>query len=154
MKKYLFAEIVCIIAALVFIFFSVSDSFVTDKTADELSDNLIELIGEDIKIRNTVFTAEKFDMDLSVFESFIYASSDDVMNVNELFIGVYSDGNHSDVRDVFVTYAEDRYNLFNGYAPHQAAILNNYILEEKSGVVIFCVSENADAVFSMFSDNL
>ena len=154
MKKYLFAEIICIVLTLIFIVSSVSDSFVTDKTADELSVNLIELMGEDVKIRNNAFTTEKFDIDLSVFESFVYVSSDDVMNVSELFVGVYSDGTHSEVKDVFVSYAEDRYNLFNGYAPEQAAMLNDYILEEKSGAVIFCVSENADAVFSLFSDNL
>lgn len=154
MKKYLFAEIICIVLTLIFIVSSVSDSFVTDKTADELSVNLIELMGEDVKIRNNAFTTEKFDIDLSLFESFVYVSSDDVMNVSELFVGVYSDGTHSEVKDVFVSYAEDRYNLFNGYAPEQAAMLNDYILEEKSGAVIFCVSENADAVFSLFSDNL
>ena len=154
MKKYLFAEIICIVLTLIFIVSSVSDSFVTDKTADELSVNLIELMGEDVKIRNNAFTTEKFDIDLSVFESCVYVSSDDVMNVSELFVGVYSDGTHSEVKDVFVSYAEDRYNLFNGYAPEQAAMLNDYILEEKSGAVIFCVSENADAVFSLFSDNL
>ncbi len=154
MKKYLFAEIICIIITLVFIISSVSNSFVTDKTADEISVNLIELMGEDVKIRNNAFATEKFDLDLSVFDSYIYASSDDVMNVNELFIGVFSDGADSDVKDVFCSYAEDRYNLFNGYAPEQAALLDDYILEEKSGAIIFCVSENADAVLGLFSDSL
>lgn len=151
MNKYRIVEFVCVILSLVFVFSSVKTETQTTKTAEELTEILIsEMNSDSLLLREREFIRDRFGIDLSLFSSVIYYSSDDVMEVSELFIGVLN-GEESSVSDAFSKYVTDRFNLFNGYAPEQTVLLDDYILDISSGVLIFCVSENADAVLSAFN---
>ncbi len=152
MKKYYFLEILCIVLTICFIVFSVSGSSEkTDKTADEICENLVQLMStEDVVDRNSNFTSDKYGIDISQFSSSQCYSSDDVMNVNEIFIGVFADEISEDVLSSFEKYAEDRFNLYNGYAQQQSALIDNYILKTESGAVFFCIDENAENIYSEF----
>lgn len=149
MKKFFVAEILCVVAALAFIFVTVKDCFVTDKDAAQLADAVALMLDEGLTERNSIYTSEHLGVDVSSFTSFRYYSSDDVMNVCELFIGVLNDYGDTSVQDTITSYSEERYNLFNGYAPKEAELLENCIIDIKSGVVIFCVSNNADAIYNL-----
>lgn len=154
MTKYRVIEIVCVILTVIFIFSSVSKEERTSFTADEISEAVITEMNNDALIkRENEFIRDTFGIEPDLFSSVSYYSSDDVMDVSELLIGVLT-AEEEAVYDSLRGYAQDRYNLFNGYAQKEAALLDSYILETVSGVVIFCVSENEDAVFDAFTNKL
>lgn len=152
MKKYYVLEILCIVLTVCFIIYSVSGTSVrTEKTSEELSVHLIRLMAtEDITDRNVNFIRDKYDIDTSLFSSLVCYSSDDVMNVNEIFIGVFADEIDENVLTSFENYAADRYNLYNGYARQQSALIDNYVLKIESGALLFCIDDNAENIFAEF----
>lgn len=152
MKKYLFAEILCILLTVCFIVYSVSStSVVTDKSAIELGEILLDKMStEDLSEKNINFINEKYDIDASVFSSVFCYASDDVMNVNEIFIGVFAETEDDSVLDKFNSYKDGRFNLYNGYAQEQSALIDSCVLEISSGVLIFCVDDNSNGIFSEF----
>lgn len=155
MNKYRITEVLCVLLTLSFIFFSVNSQKKTDKSADELSISVINIMNDNSVIeRNNNYIKENLINDISVFSSVSYYSSDDVMNVNELFIGVLNEKNNNDVFSVFEEYVNDKYNLFNGYAPEQASYLSSYILKNDAGTIFFCVGENAQDIYNEFKNNL
>ncbi|MBE6715360.1 MAG: DUF4358 domain-containing protein [Ruminococcaceae bacterium] len=155
MNKYRITEIICVVLVLLFIVNSVKGETLTEKSAEELSSSVISLMDDaSLLQRSKSFIKEQFNIDISGFSSVSYYSSDDVMNVNELFIGVLSEDYDANISEVFSGYAKDRYNLYNGYANEQAAHLDNYVLSSQNGAVIFCVGKNADAVLNEFINNL
>ncbi len=155
MKKYFITEIICIVLTGIFILSSVSAKKTTNKTAEEITDELTVLFGdESLVARDSGFIRETFGIDTSAFLSVSYYSSDDIMNVNEIFVGVTDAPLSAEVRSAFISYAEDKHSLFDGYAPEQAAYLDAYVLEENSGAVIFLVSEKADLIKTGFMSAL
>lgn len=149
MKKYFFVEILCIVLTVCFIVFSVAGTSVkTEKTAEEIINSLVELMStEDIGSKNSNFTADKYNIDSSVFSSLECYCSDDVMNVNELFIGVFAEENDDAVYSAFEKYASDRFTLYDGYASEQSALIGGHILKVESGVLFFCIDENAEDIY-------
>lgn len=155
MKKYFFIEAVCVILTICFIISTMKTDTVTLKTAKELTDELIALFQDDTLIeRDSAFIRESFGIESLEFSSVSYYSSDDIMNVNEIFIGITSKENSDAVLDAISGYAEDKFRLFDGYAPEQAALLDSYVLEYVAGAVIFCVCEDSAQVFEAFSQAL
>jgi len=151
MKKYIFVEIVCLILTAVFIVSSIDGDRKTLKTAKEITDDIVHLLEDDSLIeREKPLIKDTFDMDLSDFSSVSYYSSDDIMDVTEIFVGVLKSDFKEETKNAFITYVENEYNLFNGYAPDQAAYIDAYILNESSGAVCFCVAENRDAIYEAF----
>ncbi len=150
MKKYFIVEILCVLLAVSYIVYSVSTTSVTTiKSAEEISSLLVtDMSTDDICERNINFITEKYGVSSSMFSSVVCFSSDDVMNVNELFIGVLTDESNDEIIRSFEDYAEDRFNLYNGYAPEQAALIDNYVLDVSSGALIFCIDDNAEAIYS------
>lgn len=154
MTKYRVIEIVCVILTVFFIFSSVKKEELTSFTASEIAESVIgEMNNNTLVSRENEFIRDNLGVDIGLFSSVSYYSSDDVMDVSELFIGVLT-AEEDAVYESLRGYAQDRYNLFNGYAQKEAALLDSYILETVSGVVIFCVSENEDAVFDAFNNKL
>lgn len=151
MKKYIIVEATCIVLTMLFVISSVRTESLTHKTAKEITDDMNLLsFDETLQERDGNFIKETFKFDLSDFSSYSYYSSDDIMNVTEVFVGVLS-GNGSDaIKQLIEDYQSDKYNLFNGYAPEQAAWLDAFVYDELSGAVVFIVAENADAVYSAF----
>lgn len=152
MKKYLITEILCVLLCIVYIIYSVGDTSVkTNKTADELSSALLEMMStDDLNERSINFISEQYNIDASVFSSVSCFTSDDVMNVSEIFIGVFADSSDDTVCSAMNEYSQSRYSLYNGYAAEQAALLDNSIIVVKAGVLFFCVDENAEKIYSEF----
>lgn len=151
MSKYRITELLCVVFAILFIVNSIKGEKPTSKTAEELVGELIASVDDEALIkRENEFIREKFSFDLSVFSSISYYSSDDIMNVNEIFVGVFEDEADASVKTVIEEYANDKFTLFNGYAPEASSLLENAKIEIKSNTVFFCVSENADEIYSAF----
>lgn len=151
MHKYRFVELLCIILAVLFILSSQMADKPTDMTAQQLYASLEQAEENDLIERDKLFLKDKFAIELQASDSFVYYSSDDVMNVNEIFIGVVNDGDINEIKEKFENYLNEKYNLFNGYAPEQAAMLDAARVETVSNVIFFCVSSDADEIFSSLS---
>ncbi len=149
MKKYIFVEAICIVLTLLFVISSLGSEKSTLKSAKEITDAInIYSFDETLKERDGLFIKDAFGIDLAQFSSYSYYSSDDVMNVTEVFVGVFNDSSTDGIKELFEDYQAQKYNLFNGYAPEQAAWLDAFIYDEISGTVIIIVAENADEIYS------
>lgn len=151
-KKYVFFEVLFVALSVVFIVASVSNASVhTSKTASELSSSIIDMMStDDINERDINFVAEKYSIDTSVFSSVSCYSSDDVMNVSELLVCVFNDSSDESILTLIEKYSDERYNLYNGYAQKQSALISNCIISIDSGALFFCVDENAEKIYSHF----
>lgn len=153
MMKYRIAEIVCVCLAVLFIAVSFPKEAKTEKTASDLSSDILPMMEDDALIeRDSAFVREKFGIDTSLYSSFAYYSSDDVMNVNELFIAVFGEKVPDGFSDGFVSYSEDRFNLYNGYAPEQARFLENCVILSAGNVFLFCVGENSSEIEAFLAE--
>lgn len=151
MKKYMFVEISCVIFVVLFIFFSTNNETKSSKSAEEISAELIDVFNDDALVERSAEHIKKaFNIDLSDFSSYSYYSTDDVMNVGEYFVGVLAEGANEDFNDLFENYTSEKFVLYNGYAPMQAAYLDNYVFVVSKGVVLFCVGENAELLLDAF----
>lgn len=153
MTKYRIAEIVCVCLAVVFIVVSFPKEIKTDKTASDISSEILPMMKDETLIeRDSSFVREKFGIDSSSYSSFTYYSSDDVMNVNELFIAVFSEKVPVSFADGFKSYSEDRFNLYNGYVPEQARFLENCAILTEGNVFLFCVGENSVEISAFLAE--
>ncbi len=153
MNKYRIVEFLCLISVIVFIVFSFDDDKKTDKSAGEIINSLLPCCNftqcyerENEEIRNT------FGFDLTCFDSVAYYSSDDIMDVSEIFVAVTND--NTDVNYIvneLKDYKNDRYNIYNGYAPMQASLCDSALILTEHGVVLFYIGENSDEVTQSFN---
>ena len=96
-----------------------------------------------------------FGFDLSEFESVVYYSCEDIMDVTELFVAVFNeDVSHEKIMSVFEDYKMNRYNLFNGYAQLQASLYESAVVYSLNGAFLFCVGENAQIIKNDFIEIL
>ena len=153
MKKYTFIEISCVFLVIIYIFISVGNSGRTLKTSDEIFSEVVSVFNDDALMKRDIdFIKKTFEIDLSEFSSVSYYSTDDVMNVGELFVGVLSESSTQDFSVIFEEYATDKFNLYDGYAPEQAAYLDDFVMVLRNGAILFCVGKNAQCVLNAFYD--
>lgn len=152
MNKYRITETICVLCAAVFILFTLRSSVGTDKSAAEIAACVIKQSGETgLKERGLDEVRKNFSLDAGSLKSFAYFSSDDVMNVDEIFIAVLNSPADSDkIISALSSYADDRYSVFSGYAAEQAESLKNYLLKIKGNALLFCVGGDADGLLDAF----
>ena len=150
MNKYRFVEILCVIFAVLFIAGSLRGDATLDMTAYEITENICSQLCTELSAGDRDSVRERLGFDPDSFSSFSYYSSDDIMNVREIFIGVSPENTDSTVSEAIRKYLDEKHKLFEGYAPEEAALLKNARIEEKGNVIIFIVAENADEIYSAF----
>lgn len=152
MKRYRIIEILCLVIAIAFIAFTVISNGETNKTATEFTEILLPYFQDNTLVCRGIGNLRKaFGFDSDMFDSFSYYTSDDVMDVNEVLILILKDNSSSNkVCESIKEYVTERYNIFNGYAPDQALLLNQYILKSKGNAVIFIVNKNANEILDTF----
>ena len=148
MHKYRFVELLCIILAVLFIISSEISVKNVDMSADDICFAIEFTSDESLEKRNNLYIKDKLSLDFSENVDFVYYSSDDVMNVNEILIAVVADDSTEEIKAALENYLSEKFNLFNGYAPEQAALLDSARIEIISNLVFFCVSADADKYFS------
>ncbi len=147
MHKYRFTELICIISAIVFIIFTQQGEAPTDMSANEIFSLLEEASADELCSRDKLYMKDKLGIELDG-ESFVWYSSDDVMNVNELIVAVADDAQLNELKSLLEEYVDEKYKLFNGYAPEEAALLGSAVIEIKANVLFFCVGESADELYA------
>ena len=74
------------------------------------------------------------------------------MDVREIIIIKLKDGASSDEAiQKIKKRLEEKQTLFEGYAPEQSAMLQNYVLKQKAGFVFYAVLTDKEAALSAFN---
>ena len=155
--KYKILEIFCVICAAVFIAFSVLSNTGSKKNADEIYKEMSAKaqLTEGLVLRDNSFFKKTFGVSADEFESVVYYSSDDVMNVNELLIIKFDNKESAEnLEENIKKYVADNYEIFNGYAPEQSERLQNYVLEANTNTLFFFVGGNSEAAQDAFNNAL
>ncbi len=149
-------EILCVAALVVFIALVSMDSFYSDKTAEEVAESVTKSFDvselKEIKMNKT---KEEFGIDFVGVDSFVYYASDSVMNVSELMIiKLEQDVKPDEIKEKISSRLSNKQNLFAGYAPEQSALLDAAVLTDDSGLIFYCVGENAAEALASFKSNV
>ncbi len=147
-----FFEFVCVALLAVFIFNITQTEIYSTKTVEEVETSVLDVFSvEDLKKIENNKLSEEFSFDFDFIDSFSYYASDSIMNVNEILIIKLKEGvNSSETEQVIKERVEKKQILFDGYAPNESALLQNYVLKSKSGFVFYAVGEQASAAVEKF----
>lgn len=155
--KYRIIEIFCVIFAAAFIAYSVFSNTGSKKSAEEIYGKMAEdsRFSRGLILRDNSFFKKTFGVSADEFESFVYYSSDDVMDVNELLI-VKFDKNRAaqELKEKIENYVSENIEIFEGYAPEQGELLKNYILETNANTLFFFVGGESEAAQDAFNSAL
>lgn len=156
MKKYRIAEIVCIVILLVFIGVLSADETASDKTLKEVAGAVIaEVNTEGLSKQSDMQIKKELSLSASEYEGIYFAKSEDVMDVREVLIIKLKENQSADgAIEKIEKRISDKQNLFEGYAPEQSAMLQNYILRQKAGFIFYCVLKDGEAAVSVFNKTL
>ncbi len=149
-------EIVCLVCLVAFIMFITSDEKISDKTAEEISAEVISVINaENMTEVDFKKTNKHFGIDKSQYTSVVYYFCEDVMDVRELFIAKAVDDSESQsILSAVEKKLSEKKALFESYAPEQSALLEKAVLVYEKGVVFYAVGEDAQTALSEFSNSL
>ncbi|MBR1761986.1 MAG: DUF4358 domain-containing protein [Eubacterium sp.] len=156
-KKYLIAEIICIIALLVFIIaLCASRSGGTKKSIEQISSPVYSAMQKGQMTKKTNADAYKeFGFDISKTEGIAYYANDNIMDVSELLIIKLQDiDDAGEFKTAIKSRVNDRRNLYKSYAPEQYSLLGNCIIESSGNTVFYCTAKNADALYDAFRNAL
>lgn len=151
--KYKLIELLCIVCTLLFIVFYVGADRGSKKTADEIYSAMpnVSSFTESLELQDNSDFKRTFGVSADEFESVVYYSSADVMNVNELLIIKFRDGASSEeIEGTIEKYVTENYEIFSGYAPEQGELLKNYVLEINSNTLFFFVGGESEAAQDAF----
>ena len=138
-------EALCIIILAVFISLTVGSTRTSDASAKEVCDKVLQAAGIDsLTLRKNDSFKKSFGLDAKSFDEVVYYSSDDIMTVDEILVVKLKEGVSADSLMSSVTgYAQDRFNIYNGYAQAQSELLANYVLKHSGNFVLFAVCSDA-----------
>ncbi|MBQ5399302.1 MAG: DUF4358 domain-containing protein [Ruminococcus sp.] len=156
-KKYLIAEILCVLALAAFITgLWISRSGGTDKDIQTISAPVIQSLEKSGMTQKSNSDAIKtFGIELDKTEGVTYYSNDNVMDVSELLIIKLKDKSDGEAfRDKIEKHIEEQKKLYKSYAPKQYALLDNSIVEASANTVFYCAAENAAALNEAFKKAL
>lgn len=154
--KYKIAELFCVVAVIVFIAFSLSLNSTTEKSAEEIGLEIAEQIDiSGLAERDGLFFKKTFDRSADEFDSVMYYSSDDVMNVSEMLVIKLADASPStEISEQIEEYVDSRYDTFAAYAPEQGKMLKNHVLKKKGNVIFMYIGSNEQAALDAFNSSL
>ena len=153
--KLIAAEILCVVFAVVFIYFTVFAGNSSDALPSEIAASVSSVVDTaDLIKRDNSFVKKTFGFDPEQFECYDYYSSDNVMDVRELLCIRLSDPSDRDVLTTLGTYVDDRYNIFASYAPREAELLENKVLLQKGCLIFLYIGPDSDAARNSFLQSL
>lgn len=153
MKKYRIAEIICIVILVAFIGFLSKEETTSDKTAKEVAKAVFSAVDTSgLKKQSELQIKKELSLSVDSFDGMYFIKSDDIMDVREIIIIKLKDGASSDEAiQKIKKRLEDKQTLFEGYAPEQSAMLQNYVLKQKAGFVFYAVLTDKEAALSAFN---
>lgn len=156
MKAVKFKELLCVVVLVVFVVFLSRGTALSDKTAQEIFDAVSSSVDltELSKCDKAKFKKET-GFETGAFEDVLFYASDNIMQVREIMIVKLKDREQSQALiTALEKRAEEKANLFKGYAPEQSAMLDSFVLEERGGFVFFAVCEKPELTVSAFRRGL
>ena len=153
MKKYRIAEIICSVLLVVFIGFLSKEETTSDKTAKEVAKAVFSAVDTSgLKKQSELQIKKELSLSVDSFDGMYFINSDDIMDVREIIIIKLKDGASSDEAiQKIKKRLEEKQTLFEGYAPEQSAMLQNYVLKQKAGFVFYAVLTDKEAALSAFN---
>lgn len=153
MRKYRVMEIVCIVLLVVFIGILSKEETVSDKTVKEVSAAVTATVDtKGLNKQKEMQIKKELSLTADSFDGIYYIKSDDIMDVREILIIKLKDNQTSDEAiEKIEKRLKDKQTLFEGYAPEQSAMLENYCLKQKAGFIFYAVLEDKDAALSAFN---
>lgn len=153
MKKYRIAEIICIVILVAFIGFLSKEETTSDKTAKEVAKAVFSAVDTSgLKKQSELQIKKELSLSVDSFDGMYFIKSDDIMDVREIIIIKLKDGASSDEAiQKIKKRLEEKQTLFEGYAPEQSAMLQNYVLKQKAGFVFYAVLTDKEAALSAFN---
>lgn len=153
MKKYRIAEIICIVILLLFIGVLSADETASDKTVKEVAGAVISAVDtKGLAKQSEMQIKKELSLSAKSYDGIYFIKSDDVMDVRELIIiKLKEDQSADEATEKIEKRIKEKQTLFEGYAPEQSAMLQNYILKQKAGFIFYCVLDDNEAAVSAFN---
>ncbi len=152
MSKAGIGQLICVVLLVVFIgvsFFAEGD---TVKTAEEIAQAVTSQIStEGLQQFDAERLSAQFDIDAGEFEAFVYYGSEDIMDVREILIIKGSETSDlKSVADLISAKAEEKYNTYKDYDPAASSLLENRVIQNSKGAIIYIVHDDASAGLEAF----
>lgn len=156
MNKHRVIEIICVVFLVCFIAVISREDSYSDKTPKEIFNAVkVEMNMDDLSKVDKNKIKKDFGIDFQGIDSFLYYASDSIMNVNEVMIIKLKEGYKADgTLEKIEKRVNDKQVLFDGYAPQQSALLKNYVLTYKNGIIFYAVGDGASEALKEFKSTI
>ena len=156
MNKHRVIEIICVVFLVCFIAVISREETYSNKTPGEIFDTVkVEMNMDDLGKVSKNEIKKDFGIDFQGIDSFIYYASDAIMNVDEIMIIKLKEGHKAEgILEKIEKRVNDKQVLFDGYAPEQSALLKNYVLTYKNGMIFYAVGDGADEALKAFKSTI
>lgn len=156
MNKHRFAEIICIVILVVFIGILSGEETASDKTAEEVGAAVSSQVNsEGLKQCSEIEIKKELSLSADSYDGIYYLKSDEIMDVREILVIKLTENQSPDEAiELIEKRVGEKQTLFEGYAPEQSAMLQNYVLKQKAGFIFYAVSEDAETALSVFNKTL
>ncbi|MDO4498360.1 MAG: DUF4358 domain-containing protein [Coriobacteriaceae bacterium] len=150
-----FALIFCLLA---FVFFTVASDPMSDASIDDVSGAVIEAMGDNAEtMKEEDGRAFKRDFGLSAndCEGVVYYAPASNMEATEVLVVKLSDtSQQQELRDAIETRVSQQLNTFEGYAPEQAGLMQDAVVDVRGNYVLYAVGSDAQSARSAFAKSL
>ncbi|MGN1418899.1 MAG: DUF4358 domain-containing protein [Acutalibacteraceae bacterium] len=149
-------ELLCVALLVAFIVGMTHETAVSDKTISEVFEGVKSAVSvsELSKCDKAKFKKETGFAE-NEFDGVVYYASDSVMEVREVIIVKLADSSQAQpLVEKLKSRAEQKGELFKGYAAKQSDLLEHYVLESKAGFVFFAVCDEPETAADAFRKSL
>ena len=152
------AKFILIACLLAFVFFTVASDPTSDASIDDVSQAVIEAMDDNTEtMKEADGRAFKRDFGLSAndYEGVVYYAPAANMEATEFLVVKLSDtSQQQELRDAVETRVSQQLNTFEGYAPEQAGLMQDAVVDVRGNYVLYAVGSNAQAARSAFAKSL
>lgn len=158
MKKVLLrlGELICVVLLGVIIAYVCVQDSVSQTPFETVESAVVAAADtEGLKARDALEIKKKLSLEGDAYTDFVCLSSDSVMDVRELMLFKATDANAvRALSERLEQYADEKTEIFEGYAPEESSMLSAHLLIGKKGYVLFYIGESKEAVASAFNGSL
>lgn len=149
-------EVLCVLLLAIFIAFVSSQDKISTVPFKTVSKSVVSVCNvKKLEKRDKLELKRKFGIDMSDYKSFIYYSSDSVMDVRELLIIRADNKDALEAAEKKISkYVTEKAELFDGYAPEESQLISSHVLTVKKGYLLFYIGEEKEKAVSAFSESL
>lgn len=154
MKKYIFTILKDSFSSDSLFYYPQISSYDKDsmKTMEEVQSKTIENINLDGLSQQDNLSMKRFlDLDPSQYESVIYYKSDDAMSASEFVLVKFKDHSQQEpFKETIEKRVKNQQGIFEGYAPQQAELLKNAIIDIHGNYGLYAVKKDANTMNDQF----